>query len=77
MGCCTAGTLPPSWGALTRLEQLFARNNTLSGPLPGAWSGMVALEELVLLGNALTGTSRAPGMYSLTLLCTMHTTLML
>jgi hypothetical protein len=50
-----AGTLPPSWGALTKLKICRLFNNTLSGPLPVAWSGMAALEDLQLSFNALTG----------------------
>jgi hypothetical protein len=49
------GTLPPSWGALTKLRKCWVYNNTLSGPLPGAWSGMAALEDLRLAMNRLTG----------------------
>jgi hypothetical protein len=49
------GTLPPSWGALTKLRVCWLGINTLSGPLPGSWSGMAALEDLKLNGNSLTG----------------------
>jgi hypothetical protein len=52
---CCPGTLPPSWGALTKLRKCYLWKNTLSGPLPGAWSGMAALEELALYSNRLTG----------------------
>jgi hypothetical protein len=51
-----AGTLPPSWGALSKLRECSLWNNTLSGPLPSAWSGMAALQELQLQTNALAGT---------------------
>jgi hypothetical protein len=50
------GTLPPSWGALTRLAACYLYKNTLSGPLPGTWSKMAALEEIALHNNTLTGT---------------------
>jgi hypothetical protein len=50
-----SGTLPPSWGALSKLRVLQLFVNTLSGPLPSAWSGMAALESLALHSTALTG----------------------
>jgi hypothetical protein len=52
---CCPGTLPPSWGALSKLRVCYLGDNTLSGPLPGAWSGMAALEDLQLAINRLTG----------------------
>jgi hypothetical protein len=55
------GTLPPSWGALFKLQVCRLWNNTLSGPLPGSWSGMGALEDLALNINALTGGGRGIG----------------
>lgn len=54
-GVCPAGTLPPSWAALTKLRVCNLWGNKLSGPLPGSWSGMAAMEELLLSHNALTG----------------------
>lgn len=50
-----AGTLPPSYGRLTKLRQLGLWGNRLRGPLPAAWSGMAALQTLDLSVNALTG----------------------
>lgn len=50
------GTLPPSWGALARLQVLYASRNQLTGPLPSTWSEMVALGSLEVSNNALTGT---------------------
>lgn len=67
--CTPAGTLPPSWGALTRLKMLNAEDNLLRGPLPDAWSGMAALEELGLGMNALTGMSWDPGLCCMTCPC--------
>jgi hypothetical protein len=52
---CCPGTLPPSWGALTKLKVCRLWRNKLSGPLLDRWSGMVMLEELDLSTNALTG----------------------
>jgi hypothetical protein len=54
---CAAGTLPPSWGALTKLRVCYLFTNNLRGPLPGSWSGMAALEDLQLSRNSLTGGS--------------------
>lgn len=58
LGCqlYPAGTLPPSWGFLSKLRYIYMDNNKLSGPLPPAWSGLAALEQLTLANNALTGT---------------------
>lgn len=50
-----AGSLPPSWGALSELKTLILFNNSLSGPLPGSWSGMPAITALSLGDNQLTG----------------------
>lgn len=50
-----AGTLTPSWGALTRLRELRLFDNQLTGPLPGSWSGMAALEVMQIANNSLTG----------------------
>lgn len=54
-GVCPAGTLPPSWAALTKLRTCSLFNNTLSGQLPGAWTGMASLDVLYLSVNNLTG----------------------
>lgn len=50
------GTLPTSWGRLTRLTDLNLRGNALSGTLPASWVGMHALTRLNLRANALSGT---------------------
>jgi hypothetical protein len=55
---CPAGTLPPSWGSLTKLKKCWVFNNTLNGTLPDAWSGMAALEDVGLNRNNLTGGGR-------------------
>lgn len=60
-GYCPAGTLPPSWAALTAMQACYIYNNSLSGPLPSPWSKLaVQLEKLALHYNALTGGSWRP-----------------
>jgi hypothetical protein len=58
-----AGTLPPSWSALTKLRVCRLFRNILRGSLPDAWSGMAALEDLHTGINALTG-GRGKGLAS-------------
>lgn len=56
MGELLAGTLPSTWGRLTRLQVLHLNDNALTGTLPSAWSGMSSLYGLRLDGNNLSGT---------------------
>jgi hypothetical protein len=57
--CSFAGSLPPSWGALSKLAVLYIWGNQLSGELPGSWSSMVSVDDLDLSSNAdLTGEGR-------------------
>lgn len=49
-----SGTLPRSWGNLTRLRHLVLSNSSIAGSLLDAWSGMRALRSLQL---SMTGVS--------------------
>ncbi|KPI87399.1 putative GP46-like surface antigen [Leptomonas seymouri] len=55
-GSRVAGTLPASWGRLTRLQTLRLQGNAISGTLPSAWSGMASLRNLDVSGNPLSGS---------------------
>ncbi|KPI82427.1 surface antigen-like protein [Leptomonas seymouri] len=55
-GSRVAGTLPASWGRLTRLRTVRVQDNAISGTLPSAWSGMSSLHSLNVSGNALSGS---------------------
>lgn len=50
------GSLPESWGQLTRLRYLLLVDNALSGTLPDSWQGMRSLRSLFVSLNNLTGT---------------------
>lgn len=54
-GVMHAGTLPPSWRALSKLQVLDVSRNKLIGPLPDSWSAL-GLSSLNLSRNALLGT---------------------
>ncbi|KPA74583.1 putative GP46-like surface antigen [Leptomonas pyrrhocoris] len=54
-GAMLSGTLPPSWGRLTQMQDIKLENNALTGPLPVEWSGMTSLKFLWLDNNGLTG----------------------
>lgn len=51
-----SGTLPPSWGALTRLVTLSVGGNNMSGTLPDELGNLASLWALNLFDNSFTGT---------------------
>lgn len=65
-----AGTLPYSWGRLTRMQVLDFRHNSLKGTLPAAWSALTNLLGLAVQSNSFSGTlpSSWSGMASLQIL---------
>ncbi|KAK7199292.1 Leucine rich repeat N-terminal domain/Leucine rich repeat/Leucine Rich Repeat [Novymonas esmeraldas] len=56
LGSSLSGTLPASWGRLTRLREVQLGQSALTGPLPTAWGSLTGLRKLNLGGNALSGT---------------------
>ncbi|KAG5471364.1 hypothetical protein LSCM1_01448 [Leishmania martiniquensis] len=50
------GTLPASWGGLSRIEYISLYSNSLTGTLPPEWSNMKTAKWLLLNDNELTGT---------------------
>ncbi|CBZ29203.1 surface membrane protein gp46-like protein [Leishmania mexicana MHOM/GT/2001/U1103] len=50
------GTLPASWGSLTRIEYVSLYSNSLTGTLPPEWAQMKAAKWFLLYRNELTGT---------------------
>ncbi|GET91145.1 surface membrane protein gp46-like protein [Leishmania tarentolae] len=50
------GTLPASWGSLTRVEYVSLYSNSLTGTLPPEWANMKSAKWLLLYRNQLTGT---------------------
>ncbi|KAK7198864.1 Leucine rich repeat protein [Novymonas esmeraldas] len=50
-----AGTLPESWGRLTRMVEVHLYGGGLTGTVPATWCGMTSLTTLNLFGNQLTG----------------------
>jgi hypothetical protein len=51
-----SGTLPPSWGSLTRLVGFSVGGNSLTGTLPPEYGNLVNLWTMNLFSNRLTGT---------------------
>ena len=52
-----SGTLPPEWGALSRLVDLSIRPCNLSGTIPSELGGLSALDSLLITGQtSLSGT---------------------
>eukprot|EP00804_Cyclotella_cryptica_P029163 CCRYP_005331-RB/>CCRYP_005331-RB protein AED:0.16 eAED:0.16 QI:75/1/1/1/0.75/0.66/9/402/921 len=49
------GTIPESFGELTKLEDLYIQANHLVGPIPASISKLTALQQLDLSFNRLTG----------------------
>jgi U3 small nucleolar RNA-associated protein 7 len=52
----SAGSLPSSWSALSKLQTLDLSGNDLNGPLPPAWSKLARLVSLQLYSNDLKGS---------------------
>ncbi|KAG5471683.1 hypothetical protein LSCM4_03235 [Leishmania orientalis] len=50
------GTLPASWGGLSRIEYISLYSNSLTGTLPSEWSNMKTAKWFLLNDNELTGT---------------------
>ncbi|KAK7199426.1 Leucine rich repeat/Leucine Rich Repeat/Leucine Rich repeat [Novymonas esmeraldas] len=55
-GAMVSGSLPASWGRLTRLKNMNLTGNALTGPLPADWRSLIALRTVNLGNNALSGT---------------------
>ncbi|KAK7198867.1 surface membrane protein gp46-like protein [Novymonas esmeraldas] len=51
-----SGTLPASWGSLSRIEYLSLYSNSLTGTLPPEWVNMKTVKWFLLNDNNLTGT---------------------
>lgn len=51
------GSLPPQWGNMAELQQLYLDINALSGKLPPEWAGMVELVDLYLNVNQFGSTT--------------------
>mmetsp|Transcript_7068 Transcript_7068/g.10797 ORF Transcript_7068/g.10797 Transcript_7068/m.10797 type:complete len:92 (-) Transcript_7068:181-456(-) len=49
------GTIPTEIGALTKLKEVFLKNNTLSGPVPVEFAQIPNLRVLELMENQLVG----------------------
>ncbi|KAK7199195.1 Leucine rich repeat N-terminal domain/Leucine Rich Repeat/Leucine Rich repeat [Novymonas esmeraldas] len=56
LGSSLSGTLPASWGSLTRLRFVHLAGNALTGPLPADWCSLTGLLALSVGDNAFTGT---------------------
>ncbi|KAK7199178.1 Leucine rich repeat protein [Novymonas esmeraldas] len=54
-GVTLTGSLPPSWGALTSLEELDFSHTGVGGTLPPEWGALASLTWLYLSDNRLTG----------------------
>jgi hypothetical protein len=50
-----AGTLPPDWSRLQKLQHVWLEENSLTGSLPPSWGQLRQLKELVLFSNKLSG----------------------
>lgn len=50
-----SGTLPPEWEALTDLEALTLRYNSLVGPIPTTYGNMKNLRDLWINHNFMQG----------------------
>ncbi|CAJ1010944.1 hypothetical protein Q4I28_006259 [Leishmania naiffi] len=50
------GTLPATWGGLSRIEYISLYSNSLTGTLPPEWAGMTTAKWFLLYDNQLTGT---------------------
>ena len=55
LGNQLSGSIPSSFGNLTKLQALELILNQLSGPIPSELGDLVALRDLRLLGNQLSG----------------------
>lgn len=51
-----SGTLPGSWGRLTRLQFLNVESNTLTGTLPSVWSTLAELQSISVAADQLSGS---------------------
>ncbi|KAK7199491.1 Leucine rich repeat N-terminal domain/Leucine rich repeat/Leucine Rich repeat [Novymonas esmeraldas] len=56
LGSSLSGTLPASWGRLTRLREVQLAGNALTGPLPADWGSLTALRRVNVAENTLSGT---------------------
>ncbi|KAK7199294.1 Leucine rich repeat protein [Novymonas esmeraldas] len=56
LGSSLSGTLPASWGRLTRLRFVQLAGNALTGSLPADWCSLTGLLVLSVSDNAFTGT---------------------
>ena len=52
----SAGPLPSSWSALSKLQGLDLSHNALDSTLPGNWSALANLQALDLSSNNFTGS---------------------
>jgi hypothetical protein len=50
-----AGTLPPDWSSLQKLQIVGLGNNSLTGSLPPSWGQLRQLKGLYLFSNKLSG----------------------
>jgi hypothetical protein len=50
-----AGTLPPDWSSLQKLQSVRLSNNSLTGSLPPSWGQLRQLKVLYLYRNKLSG----------------------
>ncbi|KPA77975.1 surface membrane protein gp46-like protein, partial [Leptomonas pyrrhocoris] len=50
------GTLPSTWGKLTKMQNFQLIGNNLEGTLPAEWSEMTGLAQIRMSRNNLTGT---------------------
>ena len=55
-GTVLGGSLPSSWGRLTKLQRVELPGNALTGTLPSAWAALTALQFLYVDNNALMGS---------------------